>query len=156
MPSLEIAFMFLILACFLRLARSLSKEDDEVAKQQQMLHRIGSNKTRIIYKFLFLSLIYVEYPLMVFLVCAGLTEMDVYHVAMLLFFVAYTAYPRITKKRTGVLLCYANFFVLEKYIYSLLAANLGETKDWVLLVGFNTEYDPENPREYFRYAPRFD
>ena len=90
-----------------------------------MLRKIGSNQTRMIYKFLFLSLIYVEYPLMVFLVCAGLAEMDIYHVAMLLFFVAYTAYPDIIKKRTGILLVYANFFVLEKYIYSLAQENIG-------------------------------
>ena len=112
--------MFLTLACFLRLALSLSQEDDELTKQQQMLHKLGSSKTRIVYKFLFLSLIYVEYPLMVFLVCAGLTEMDIYHVAMLLFFVTYTAYPSIIKKSTAILLLYANFFVLEKYIYSLV------------------------------------
>ena len=157
MPTLEIAFMFLILACFLRLALSLSQEDDELTKQQQMLHRLGSSKTRIIYKFLFLSLIYVEYPLMVFLVCAGLTEMDIYHVAMLLFFVTYTAYPSIIKKRTAILLFYANFFVLEKYIYSLVEANIGETKNWVLFIGFqSSKYDPETTREYFRYGPRLD
>ena len=32
MPTIEISFMFLTLGCFLRLALSLSKEDDEVTK----------------------------------------------------------------------------------------------------------------------------
>ena len=94
---------------------------------------------------------------MIFLVCAGLTEMDIYHVTMLLFFVIYTASPNIIKRRTSILLCYANFFVLEKYVYSLVQENIGETKDWVLVIGLQSStYDPYTTREYFRYAPRLD
>ena len=33
---------------------------------------------------------YIEYPLMIFLVLAGLDKMDIYHITMLFFFVWYT------------------------------------------------------------------
>ena len=100
-----------------------------------MMRRIGTSKSKIVHQFLFLVLIYVEYPLMVFLVCAGLAEMDIYHVAMLLFFVAYTAHPSIIKKRTVILLFYADFFVLEKFTYSLCTTTTAEPKAWVRIIG---------------------
>lgn len=56
----------------------------------QLVTKIGNRKSSIFYQFLFLFLIYIEYPMMLFLVIAGLDKMDIYHVTMLLFFVWYT------------------------------------------------------------------
>ena len=64
-------------------------------------------------------LIYVEYPLMIFLVIDGVSRMDVYHILFIGFFIVYTLFPRVINKYSIVLLIYADIFVLVKYIYTL-------------------------------------
>ena len=87
-------------------------------------------------------MIYIEYPLMLFLVIAGLDKMDVYHIVMLFYFVWYTLKPSIIKNSSIFLLIYANLFIMEKYLYTLC-----ETKDnprnWIEVMGFNTTYDED-------------
>ena len=122
-----------------------------------MMRRITNPKSNLFHQFLFLMLIYVEYPLMIFLVCTGLAKMDFYHMVMLLFFVVYTANPRILKKWTILLLIFSDFFVLEKYIYTLCVDNDEHPKNWVVIVGFYADrYDAKSNLEYFRYPPRLD
>ena len=78
--------------------------------------------------------------MMIFLVIAGLDKMDIYHIVMLFFFVWYTLRPQIIKNNSIWLLIYANLFILEKYIYTLV-----ETKEnppnWIEVFGFSTEFD---------------
>lgn len=42
---------------------------------------------------MFILLIYVEYPLMIFLVIDGVSMMDVYHIMFILVFIIYTLFP---------------------------------------------------------------
>ena len=152
--------MYLSLLCFTQLTMNLSRDDDAVNRQYEMMKRIGNPKSSIIHQLFFLFLIYIEYPLMMFLVTAGLYVMDIYHVTMLLIFVVYTTCPKFVKKWTIVILIYADFFVLEKYIYTLSvndAEKFENPKSWVLLFGFNADaYNPDVERQYFRYAPTLD
>ena len=92
------------------------------------------------YQFLFLFLVYIEYPLMLFLVFAGLDKMDIYHITMLFFFVWYTLKPSIIMNKSIFLLAYADLFVLEKYIYTMF--NMAEDpKNWITVMGFSTTYN---------------
>ena len=59
------------------------------------MSQIGNPKANLSYQLLFLFLIYIEYPMMIFLVIAGLDKMDIYHIVMLFFFVWYTLRPQI-------------------------------------------------------------
>lgn len=43
---------------------------------------------------MFLALVYIEFPLMLLLVMAGLDNMDLYHILLLFFFVIYTIWPK--------------------------------------------------------------
>ena len=45
------------------------------------------------YQLFFILLIYVEYPLMVFLVIVGTSTMDIYHIIFIIVFVVYTLFP---------------------------------------------------------------
>ena len=74
------------------------------------------------YHFSFLFLRYIEYPLMLFLFVAGLLKMDVYHIVLLLVFVVYTLFPNVVVNNSVYLLVYSLFFILEKYIYSLVGS----------------------------------
>ena len=100
-------------------------------------------------------LISIEYPLMLFLVMAGLDKMDVYHIVMLLAFIVYTLCPKAINDRPIVLLAYANFFTLEKYLYTLIS-NTNDPVTWMEILGLHTSFDPSEQQEYFRYMPKFD
>lgn len=93
---------------------------------------------------------------MLFLVIAGLDKMDVYHITMLFFFVWYTLSPKIIKNNSIFLLVYANAFILEKYIYTLFNNAKADPYNWVVIMGFSTDYDSDSTNEYFRYPPKFD
>ena len=72
---------------------------------------------------MFILLIYVEYPLMVFLMIDGVSKMDIYHISFIIIFVVYTLFPQVINKYSIVLLIYSEIFVLAKYIYTLVAKN---------------------------------
>ena len=82
--------MFCGVASFCKLADQLAKESENRKFEEILRKKIGNKNANIGYQFLFLFLRYIEYPMMVFLVIAGLDKMDVYHITMLLFFVWYT------------------------------------------------------------------
>ena len=94
--------------------------------------------------------------MMVFLVLAGLDKMDVYHIVMLLFFVWYTLQPQIIQKWSIYLLIYADAFLVEKYIYSLVYQAKNDPANWIEIIGFSTDYNEHSSHEYWRYAPKFD
>ena len=152
-PPLEIAFMASGLFAFIKLTKCLGSGADEA--QKKFISQISSPKGSLWYHFLFLFLIHVEYPMMLFLVVAGLDKMDIYHITMLLFFVWYTLNPSIIKNKSIYLLIYANIFVLEKYVYTMFHVK-AEPPNWVIVIGLNSNYDPDSDVEYFRYMPRFD
>lgn len=89
---------------------------------KRLLDKLGDKKASIVYHFSFLFLRYIEYPLMLFLVVAGLLKMDVYHIVLLLVFVVYTLFPNVVVNNSVYLLVYSLFFILEKYIYSLVGS----------------------------------
>ena len=84
---------------------------------------------------MFILLIYVEYPLMVFLVIDGVSKMDVYHIIFIIVFVIYTLFPQVINKYSILLLIYSDIFVLMKYVYSLLTKD-NKPPDWIVLIGF--------------------
>lgn len=92
---------------------------------------------------------------MLTLIIAGLDKMDVYHIALLLFFVVYSLYSDRMTHFPLYLLLYADFFVFEKYIYTLIIKNQVDIH-WMEILGISTSYDPQKTQEYFRYSPRFD
>jgi hypothetical protein len=121
------------------------------------MNKITHMKSPTIYQLLFLGLVHIEFPLMLVLIIAGLDQMDVYHIALLIFFVAYTLYSEKLKNFPLYLLIYLDLFVLEKYIYTLAHSDFTYEPTWMHIMGFSTSrYDPNTPREYFRYMPAFD
>jgi len=95
-------------------------EFDDKKKAELFLNKISQIQCPTIYQAFYLSLIYVELPLMLTLIIVGLDKMDLYHIVLLMFFVVYTLYGDKIKNFALYLLLYADFFVLEKYIYSLV------------------------------------
>ena len=146
LPTIEIAFMFTTLFFFTRLTIQLaSSEDGDKKFEMHLNNQIGNKNGSLFYQFLFLFLVYIEYPLMIFLVLAGLDKMDIYHITMLFFFVWYTLQPSIIKNNSIFLLIYADLFVLEKYIYTMFDVK-EDPANWIEVVGFSTSYDPNTTK----------
>jgi hypothetical protein len=96
---------------------------------------------------------------MLVLVVAGLDTMDLYHIVLLIFFVVYTLAGNKLMRFSLYLLMYANFFVLEKYIYTLvikIEQNTSAGLNWMDILGLSSVYNPQSTTKYWRYAPRFD
>ena len=67
----------------------------------------------------------------------------------------YMISPRIFNKYILVLLIYANCFLIETYIFTLIeGTTLTDAKPIIFALGLaptKEKYDPESPDEYFRY-----
>lgn len=100
-------------------AKKLEEEDDQQKKIERYLEKVSQVKRSIWYQISFLTLLYIEGPLMLVLILAGFDKMDVYHIALLGFFIVYMLYSERLHNFALILLLYADFFVFEKYIYSL-------------------------------------
>lgn len=87
---------------------------------------------------------------------SGVNKVDFYHIALIFFFVAFALWPKCFKRNFIILLIYVDFFVLEKYIYTLFSTYLSPDSLFVqisIVMGFSTEYDMED--KYFKYKPKF-
>ena len=118
-------------------------ESDDKEKVELFLNKISQIQCPTIYQAFYLSMIYIELPLMLTLIIAGLTKMDLYHIALLMFFVVYTLYGEKMNNFALYLLLYADFFVMEKYIYTLvIKQEKPDGRYWMGLIGISTEYNP--------------
>lgn len=87
---------------------------------------------------------------------SGVNKIDFYHVALMFFFVSYTLWPVCFKRNYIILLIYVDFFVFEKYLYTLVDTYIdpsGFYAGFASVMGFSTDYSQDN--KYFRYMPKF-
>ncbi len=87
---------------------------------------------------------------------SGVNKIDFYHIFLMFFLVAFVLWPSWFKRHFYVLLIYADFFVLEKYVYTLTDQYVdpyGFYAGFAAVMGFSTDYNQSN--KYFRYAPKF-
>ena len=76
---------------------------------------------------------------MITIVFMGLTiSMDFYHIGLLFFFVFYMIAPKRFRKNIIYLVLYASFFILEKYIYTLIEQILKDKICYLLPDGKTT------------------
>lgn len=64
--------------------------------------------------------------------------MDMLHISLLLFFVAYTLYSDVLPGLPFYLLVYIDFFVLEKYIFTLAFKNWADMPPWLTVLGLDS------------------
>jgi len=73
---------------------------------------------------------------------------------LLFFFVAYMLNTKMFNKYILVLVIFANFFILETYVFTLVADATLEKKIWPRATGLGPEdYDPGVSKEHWRYNP---
>lgn len=79
-----------------------------------------SNTKSTIWQIIYLVVLYLEYPLFLAMVMCGLSKMDFYHIFLLFIFVAYTLFPKFIGKFSMWFLIYADFFMVTKYVWTLV------------------------------------
>lgn len=82
---------------------------------------------------------------------SGVNKIDFYHIFLMFFFVAYVVWPRCFRRNYIILLYYVNFFVFEKYLYTLIVHYLpkdGFFLDFADVMGFDTEYNDDWSKFY--------
>jgi len=129
---------------------------------EETTKEILKEKSHVCKQLILLVVIYLEFPMMLCLVIASLLKPDIYHIVLLFFFVFYMVSPQKCNKYMIVLVIYANFFIIEKYTYTMVTTadtstqTLSPLMMWLTALGFTSEYNPNSTREYFRYSPKFD
>lgn len=99
--------------------------------------------------FYFLFLVITNLDMIVFIAIffSGVNKIDFYHIFLMFFFVAYIMAPDWFKKNYIYLLYYVDFFVFEKYGYTLidhlLPAN-GTIQQILDVLGLSTDYNEKS------------
>ena len=118
-PPLEFAFMFFILFIVSYYCRQNFEKAEVGIKTNLIIDDLSKNKSTM-WQIIYLVVLYLEYPLFLAMVMSGLAKMDFYHIFLLFIFVAYTLFPKFIGKNSIFLLIYADFFVLTKYVWTLV------------------------------------
>ena len=156
-PILEVGFLFMCLFSMIELFRLLRVDHGDDKQSQFAFKKMQDRRSNAFYQLLFITLIYIEYPLMIFLVMDGVSQMDLHHIMYIVIFILYTLYPIFISRYSILLLIYADLFILSEYLYTLLMkSDDGQPKNWLLLIGFSTSYDPTSTEKLFRLNPQFD
>ena len=74
---------------------------------------------------------------------SGLAKMDFYHVFLLFVFVWAALYPVTFQRNVIYILIYADFFVLAKYIYTLVVNNY-QNYGWLSIIGISSWFNPQS------------
>ena len=88
---------------------------------------------------------------------SGVNKIDFYHIFLMFFFVAYILWPKCFIRNYVVLLFYVDFFVFEKYLYTLIIRYIPEDSLFnkiATVIGLSTDYSDISPNKYFKYPPK--
>ena len=83
--------------------------------------------------------------LMTSLYFAGAYEIDIYHIALMIFFVCFLLYPEFWRRNYLFLILFIDFIVLIKYLYTLTYDWLDDiSKEYLEVLGFSTTLNENN------------
>lgn len=84
------------------------------------MQKLTDEKSPTFYYFVFILLNYMDLISFTGIFFSGVNKIDFYHVFLIFFFVAYVIWPKCFKRNYLILLVYVDFFVFEKYLYTLI------------------------------------
>jgi hypothetical protein len=149
--------MFLALVPFFLLIHSRSylklNSDDQ---KHNFMKKLTAESSPTFYYVVFILMNNLEILMFITIFFSGVNKIDLYHIALMFFFVAWVIWPNCFKKNYILLLVYCDFFVFEKYLYTLCIPYIKPTgfyANFSTVLGLSSEYNPTN--KYFRYPPWF-
>ena len=128
---------FLLIKC--RKYLKLNEED----QKHNFLRTLTAEESPSIYGLFFLFLTRMDIIVFFCVFMSGVNKVDFYHMFLMVFFVTFTVFPNFMKRYFIVLIVYVNFFVFEKYVYTLIHHFLDPNSLFVQIadvMGFSTEY----------------
>ncbi|TNV88031.1 hypothetical protein FGO68_gene5171 [Halteria grandinella] len=159
-PFLEIILMLTALIPFVMVIKTRKQLDENSKKdaKKQFLEKLTSPQSPTIYYLLFVIINNLDIVAFTTIFFSGVNKIDFYHIFLIFFFVAFTLYPRCFIRNYIILLVYVDFFVFEKYLYTLITHYI-PADSWIVgvatVLGLSTEYDDVTSQKYFRYVPKF-
>ena len=110
----------------------------------KFLEKLTSPNSPTVYYLLFALINKLDLLAFTTIFFSGVNKIDFYHIFLLFFFVAYILWPRCFIRNYLVLLIYVDFFVVEKYLYSLLIDYIPADSVFIQVahvLGLSTEYE---------------
>ena len=84
------------------------------------MHKLTEDNAPTVYYFFFVMINNLDMLAFVTIFFSGVNKIDFYHIFLMFFFVAYILWPKCFIKNYVLLLLYVDFFVFEKYLYTLI------------------------------------
>jgi hypothetical protein len=165
-PPLEIFLMIIALAPFLLLTKGvkLNTKEKDVKKNEKeevkgsFLESLTNSDARIFKLILFVVIKNLDIVAFITLFFSGVNKIDFYHIFLIFFFVAYILNKDKFMSNYIILLIYVDFFVFEKYLYTLIIHYIPQDSLFVKIaqvLGLATDYSEVSDRKYFKYPPKF-
>ncbi len=130
------------------------KEDTK----KKFLDKLTDPKAPTLYYFLFVLMKNLDIVAFITIFFSGVNKIDFYHIFLIFFFVAYILNPKCFIRNYIILLVYVDFFVFEKYLYTLIIHYIPQDSLFVKIaqvLGLATDYNDVSDRKYFKYPPKF-
>ena len=121
------------------------------------MHKLTEEKAPTIYYILFVLINNLDLVAFVTIFFSGVNKIDFYHIFLMFFFVAYILWPKCFIRNYIVLLVYVDFFVFEKYLYTLIIRYIPPDSLFskiAIVLGLATEYTDMSSNKYFKYPPK--
>lgn len=121
------------------------------------MHKLTEDNAPTVYYFFFVMINNLDMLAFVTIFFSGVNKIDFYHIFLMFFFVAYILWPKCFIKNYVLLLLYVDFFVFEKYLYTLIIRYIPQDSLFVKIatvLGLSTEYEDVSGSKYFKYPPK--
>lgn len=155
-PALEVGLMLAALFPFFMLIKT-RKQLDENSKDDQksnFLDKLTNEKSPTFYYVLFAVINNLDLFAFITIFFSGVNKIDFYHIFLLFFFVAYILWPESFVRNYIVLLVYVDFFVFEKYLYTLIVHYI-PADSWFIpvanVLGLSTDYTDISTQSKFNF-----
>ena len=158
--------MILALAPFLLLTKNVKvnqnekehKKNEKLEAKVSFLESLTNSDARIFKLFIFTVINHLDLVAFITIFFSGVNKIDFYHIFLIFFFVAYILNKERFMANYIILLIYVDFFVFEKYLYTLIIHYIPQDSLFVKIatvLGLSTDYNEMSDRKYFKYPPKF-
>ena len=145
----------LALAPFFFLIKTRQQLDENSTKEdtkKKFLSKLTDAKSPTIYYLFFVMINNLDIFAFIIIFFSGVNKIDFYHIFLMFFFVAYILWPKCFIRNYVILLVYVDFFVFEKYLYTLIIHYIPADSPFINIakvIGLSTDYNDENQSSKF-------
>ena len=156
-PAAEVLLMLsMLISYFVWIKYSeeiLPEEEDYRAIGLRFAIYMSAKGQYTLFHLILLACPVIEVALLISILITGLAKTNLYHIVFLFLFIGFLGLPGRKLSLTRFLLFYSAFFLIAKYIYTLLDKETVTGYETLLSVlGISTTYDKSQPWFFFEYS----